>query len=75
MDIPMSFWKENVDRILELNDKKVLADKGAISSAEMEQKVREIYVEFDARRKAFEADLADKQDVEEIEAVIKNHKK
>jgi hypothetical protein len=75
MDIPMSFWKENVDRILKLNDKKVLTGKGAISNAEMEQKIREIYAEFDHRRKAFEADLADKQDVEEIEDIIKNHKK
>lgn len=75
MDIPMSFWKENVDRILELNDKKVLTGKGVISNAEMEQKVREIYDEFDARRKIYEADLADKQEVEEIEAIIKNHKK
>jgi hypothetical protein len=75
MDIPMSFWKENVDRILEFNDKKVLTGKGSISNAEMEQKVREIYSEFDARRKAYEADLADKQDIEEIEAIIKNHKK
>ncbi len=75
MDIPMSFWKENVDRILEFNDKKVLTAKGSISNAVMEEKVREIYAEFDPRRKAYEADLADKQDVEEIEAIIKNHKK
>ncbi len=75
LDIPMSFWKENVDRILELNDKKVLTGKGLISKAEMEQKAREIYAEFDARRKAYEADLADKQDIQEIEDTIKKHKK
>ena len=75
LDIPMSFWQENVDRILELNDKKVLTGKGAISNAEMEQKVREIYAEFAARRKAYEADLADKQDIQEIEDTIKKHKK
>jgi len=75
LDIPMSFWKENVDRILEFNDKKVLTGKGSISNAEMEQKVREIYSEFDQRRKAYEADLADKQDLQEIEDTIKKHKK
>lgn len=75
LDIPMSFWQENVDRILEFNDKKVLTGKGSISNAEMEQKIREIYTEFDARRKAYEADLADKQDVEEIEAIIKKQNK
>jgi len=71
MDITMSFWKDNVDRLLEFNDKKVLHSKGSISNADMEKKVREIYAEFDARRKAFEADLADKQDMEEIEGIIK----
>ncbi|HAG08455.1 MAG TPA: hydroxyacid dehydrogenase [Desulfotomaculum sp.] len=75
LDIPMSFWQENVDRILEFNDKKVLTGKGSISNAEMEQKIREIYTEFDTRRKAYEADLADKQDVEEIEAIIKKQNK
>ena len=75
MDIPMSFWKENMDRILEFNDKKVLTGKGSISNAEMEQKGREIYSEFDDRRKAYEADLADKQDVQEIEDIIKKQNK
>jgi len=75
LDITVSFWKENVDRILEFNDKKVLTGKGSISNAEMEQIVREIYDEFDDRRKAYEADLADKQDVQEIEDIIKKQNK
>jgi len=75
LDITMSFWKENVDRILEFNDKKVLTGKGSISNAEMEQTVREIYTEFNDRRKAYEADLADKQDVKEIEDIIKKQNK
>ena len=70
-DLTMSFWKENVDRILEFNDKKVLTGRGSISHTAMEQKAREIYAEFDARRKAYEADLADKQDIKEIEDKIK----
>jgi len=74
MDIPMSFWQENVNRILEFNEKMVLAGKGSISNAEMEQKVREVYAKFDARRKAYEADLADKQDIQEIEDTIKQYK-
>ncbi len=75
LDITMFFWKENVDRILEFNDKKVLAGKGSISKAIMEEKARGIYAEFDTRRKAYEADLADKQDMKEIEDKIKKHKK
>ena len=75
LDITMSFWEENVDRILEFNDKKVLTGRGSISNAEVEQKVQEIYIEFDARRKSYEADLADKQDIKELEDTIKKHKK
>ena len=75
LDITSSFWKENVDRILEFNDKKTLTGRGAVSNAEMEQNVRKIYAEFDIRRKAYEADLADKQDIKEIEDTIKKHKK
>ena len=74
-DLTMSFWKENIDRILEFHDKKILSGRGSISNTAMEQKAREIYAEFDARRKAYEADLADKQDIKEIEDKIKKQKK
>jgi hypothetical protein len=75
MDITMSFWKENVDRILEFNDKKVLQGKGAISHAQMEKKVKEIYETFDTKRKRFEALQADQQDLEEIEKELKSRDK
>ncbi|HPB31736.1 MAG TPA: virulence RhuM family protein [Candidatus Sumerlaeota bacterium] len=75
LDTTMSFWKENVDRILEFSDKKVLTGRGNVSNAEMEQKVRGIYDDFNARRKVYEADLADKQDIKEIEEKIQKHKK
>ncbi|MCX6221429.1 MAG: virulence RhuM family protein [Bacteroidia bacterium] len=72
IDLTISFWKDNIDRILQFNDKKVLANSGSISNTEMEQKVSEIYDEFNSRRKAFEAELADQQEIEEIESIIKN---
>jgi hypothetical protein len=74
MDLTMDFWKENVDRILEFNDKKVLKGAGSISNTLMEQKVRAIYEAFDNRRKTYEAENADKQDMEEIEKKIKSRK-
>ena len=40
----------------------------------MEREVSEIYESFDARRKTFEAGLADKQDIEEMEKKIKKRK-
>ena len=72
IDLTMSFWKENVHRILQLNDKKILTNSGSISNTKMEQKVSKIYDEFNSRRKAFEAELADQQEIEEIESIIKN---
>jgi len=75
LDITMSFWKENVDRILEFNDQKILKGSGTISKAQMEQKVREIYVDYDVRRKVYDAQLADQQDIEEIEKELELWKK
>jgi hypothetical protein len=70
-DIKMAFWKENVDRILEFNDQKILTHAGKISNALMEEKVKTIYEEFDNKRKIFDAEAADKQDLEEIEGLFK----
>jgi len=72
MNISMSFWKENVDRILVSNDQKILQGPGAISNTEMEQKVAEIYSRFETLRKAFEAD---QQDLNELEKQVKKRKK
>lgn len=73
-DITMKFWQENVDRILTSNDFEILNHKGKISNEQMEEKVREIYDEFDARRKKFEAKMADDEDLKELESMIKNKK-
>jgi hypothetical protein len=75
LDITMSFWKENVNRMLEFNDKKILSDSGTISSAQMEEKVKDIYKSFDSKRKSYEALNADEEDIKEIEQKIKSRKK
>ncbi len=74
-DITMDFWRENVDKILELNDKVLLKHKGKITNKEMEQLVSKVYDEFDMRRKKYEAELEDKKDIEEIENLEKLLKK
>jgi hypothetical protein len=66
-DLTMKFWQENVDRILAFNDKQILNHKGKISNAEMERIARKVYEEFDSKHKAYNAQLADKQDLEELE--------
>jgi hypothetical protein len=78
MDITMKFWHENVDRILEFQDKNILRNAGSISNKQMEAKVRAIYAQYDKRRKEYEAMEADKQDLEELkqlEEKIKKHDK
>lgn len=65
-DITMKFWHENVDRILTFNEQPLLQGKGNISKAEMEEKVREIYRLFDAKRKRYEAIEADQEDLAEL---------
>ncbi|WP_024791021.1 MULTISPECIES: virulence RhuM family protein [unclassified Lebetimonas] len=74
-DITIDFWRENVDKILELNDKQILNHKGKISNKEMEKLVSKIYDKFDEKRKKYEAELADKEDLKEIENLEKQLKK
>ena len=62
MDITIDFWKENVDRILDFQDKEILTHAGSISKVHMEKQVSEIYKSFDKRRKEFEALKEDNED-------------
>lgn len=75
LDIPMSFWKENVDRILEFNDRNVLKNVGSVSNAQMEEKVQEVYSIYDSKRRTWEALEADNREIEELEQEIKKLKK
>lgn len=75
IDITMDFWKENVDRILEFNEKNILKNAGTISNAEMEKKVRKIYKQFDNKRKIYEAKQSDLKEIEELKNKIEKTKK
>ena len=66
IDISMDFWRENIERIIQSNDFSLLQGKGTISSKQMQSLALSQYEQFDARRKAYEAQLADKQDEEEL---------
>ncbi len=66
-DLTLEFWKRNVDAILTLHGKDILADKGSVTNAEMEEKVKEIYERFNSRRKVYEARLADDEDMKLLE--------
>jgi len=66
-DITMDFWRENIDRIIEFNDKEVLKGHGSISNEQMKKMVEAVYETFDTKRKKQEAIEADKQDLEELQ--------
>ena len=68
----MKFWKQNVDGMLEFNDKKILNAKGKISHAQMEQKTKKIYAQFDKKRKELDAQQTDLKELEELNQRIKN---
>lgn len=65
-DIAMNFWKTNVDRIIEFNDKEVLTHNGKIIHLQIEEKVDSIYEDFHKQRKQLEAKKADEEDLEEL---------
>ena len=70
-DLTMRYWEENVDKIIMDHELPLLDDKGNRLHKQMESMVEEIYLEFDKRRKAYDAQQADKQDEEEIKAEMK----
>lgn len=75
--ITIAYWRENVDRLLTFQDKKILQNAGSVTHEAMEQKVNEIYTRFDQRRKTEDAKAEDAQDMEDLcalEQQIKNKK-
>lgn len=74
-DLTIAFWKENVDKLLNFQNKKILQGSGSISNAEMEEIVGNIYQTFNQKRLTFDAINADKEDIEEIEAIEKKLKR
>ena len=74
-DITMDFWRENIDRIIEFNDKKLLKGHGSVSKEQMEKMVEKTYATFDEKRKKQEAIEADYQDMEELKQIEEKVKK
>ncbi len=73
--LTMTFWIGNVDRMLEFNDQKILQGAGTITNQQMEEKVKQIFADFDKKRKTFESEQADLEDIEELENKLKNKKR
>jgi hypothetical protein len=74
-DITMKFWRENIDGIISFNKKELLIGKGNVSNEQMEKFVDEVYEKFDEKRKHFELQQADAEDMEELKQVVETMRK
>ena len=73
-DITMDFWQENVDKIIEFNDKKLLKNRGSVSKSQMEKIAGQVYEDFNNKRKIADAQQADLEDLKQIEMLEKQIK-
>jgi hypothetical protein len=69
--LTLDYWRQNVDRLLEFNERPVLQNAGGISNEQMKQVARERYEAFDAQRRSAEARAADEAEMRELEAIEK----
>lgn len=77
-DLTLNYWRNNVDALLNFQNKDVLKDAGTISNVQMERIVDMVYAEFNQRRKLYAAQQADKIDNDDLSALegdIRNRKK
>lgn len=77
-DLTLNYWRNNVDALLNFQNKDVLKGAGTISNAQMERIVDTVYAEFNQRRKLYAAQQADKMDNDDLSALegeIRNRKK
>ncbi len=65
----MAFWRENVGQIITANGFPLLAGAGSVSHARMEQQIAPLFMDYDQRRKAEEAQAADAQDEAELKVL------
>ena len=70
----MDFWKQNVAQIITSNGFPLLTHAGSISHEHMERSTSALYLNYDQRRKAQEAQEADQQDEVELNALEKKLK-
>ena len=77
-DLTLNYWRNNVDALLDFQNKDVLKGAGTISNTQMERIVDTVYAEFNQRRKLYAAQQADKMDNDDLSALegdIRNRKK
>ncbi|MCU0762963.1 MAG: virulence RhuM family protein [Hydrogenophaga sp.] len=73
-ELTLDYWRQNVDRLLQFNDRPLLQGPGRVSHEDMKQVVHTRYEAFDAQRRRDEALAADAEDLQRLEAVEKQAK-
>lgn len=71
----LQFWQDNVDKLITDNEFPLLDNKGSRTRLQADKKVEEIYLEFDARRKEYEAKQADEMDAAELKLLEETEQK
>ncbi|MDF9826371.1 hypothetical protein M2447_000452 [Ereboglobus sp. PH5-10] len=74
-ELTLEYWRQNVDRLLQFNERPVLDHVGAISHETMKTIAHDRYETFDAARRAAEALAADAEDIKELEDAEKTARK
>ena len=74
-DLTLDYWRNNVDRLLEFNERPVLDGAGAISAERAKEIAHQRYEQFDAQRRRDEALEADAEELRELEALEERIKK
>ncbi|MDT4332004.1 virulence RhuM family protein [Methylomonas sp. MED-D] len=65
--LTLDYWRTNVDRLLEFNDRPILRGAGSVSKAAMKSIAEQRFDDFDAKRRADEAMAADAEDLKALE--------
>jgi len=69
--LTLDYWRTNVDRLLEFNDRPILKNTGTISHEQMKTIAEQRYAQFDENRRAAEALDADREDIKSLEEAEK----
>lgn len=70
--LTLNYWRETANKILMDHEVPLLRSHGQYSNAAMKEIVSKEYETFEKRRKEYEAALADKQDLQELETDVKS---
>lgn len=73
--LTLDYWRQNVDRLLEFNERPVLQNAGSVSSEQMKSIAHERYETFDTNRRSAEAIAADAEDIKTLEAIEQQAKR